>query len=85
MNRGQWRLLVWYENFHEHEKKKDHIAPKYFFYKQASGLWRAKLSAKFVFCCAHVTKQSQPWNVQRGAPSCAAPLGKHWWAGRMAW
>lgn len=42
MNRGQWRLLVWYENFHEHEKKKDHIAPKLFFFfgfffKQASG------------------------------------------------
>lgn len=38
MNRGQWRLLVRYENFHEHEKKKDHTAPKlFFFFKQASG------------------------------------------------
>lgn len=78
MNRGQWRLLVRYENFHEHEKKKDHIAPKLFFFFLASfrGSGRAKFAAKFVFCCAHVTKQSWPWNVRPGAPGCAAPLGK---------
>lgn len=65
--------MVWYENFHKHEKrkkKKDHIAPKCFvacfFFKQVRGSGRAKLTAKFIFCCARVTKQSRPRNVRQG-------------------